>query len=80
VTRFWYTLKNLHPYGLLTNTYGALAHKARQQNMFLNFMKVKLKQQTTLSWEAPSQNIVLNVFSCELTLASFDLIITIGTT
>jgi hypothetical protein len=43
-------------------------------------MKVKLKQQTTLPWEAPSQNIVLNVFNCELTFVSFDLTITIGIT
>jgi len=60
--------------------YGDLAHKARQLNMFSSIMKVKLKQQTTLPWEAPSQNIVLNVFNCELTLTSFDPIITIGIT
>jgi hypothetical protein len=31
-------------------------------------MKVMLKQQVILPWEAPSQNIVLNVFNCELIL------------
>jgi len=60
--------------------YGDLAHKAKQLNMFYNIMTVKLKQQTTLPWEAPSQNIILNVFNCELTLTSFDPIITIGIT
>jgi hypothetical protein len=60
--------------------YGDLAHKARQLNMFSSIMKVKLKQQMALPWEAPSQNIVLNVFNCELTLTSFDPIITIGIT
>ncbi len=67
-------------YGLLTNMYGDLAHKARQHNMFFSFMKVMLKQQVILPWEAPSQNIVLNVFNCELILASYDQIITIGIT
>jgi hypothetical protein len=60
--------------------YGDLAHKVKQQNMFCSLMRVKLKQQTTLPWEAPSPTIVLNVFSFELTFASFDLIITIGIT
>jgi len=67
-------------YGLLTNMYGDLAHKAKKHNMFSSFMRVKLKQQTTLPWEAPSPTIVLNVFNFELTLASFDPIITIGIT
>jgi hypothetical protein len=43
-------------------------------------MKVKLQQQVALPWEAPSQNIVLNVFNCELTFVSFDPTITIGIT
>ncbi len=60
--------------------YGDLAHKAKQYNMFSSFMNVKLKQQTTLPWEAPSPTIVLNVFSFEVSLASFDPIITIGIT
>jgi hypothetical protein len=67
-------------YGLLKNMYGDLAHKAKQYNMFSSFMNVKLKQQTTLPWEAPSPTIVLNVFSFEVSLASFDPIITIGIT
>jgi hypothetical protein len=65
-------------YGLLTNTYGDLAHKDIQQNMFSKSMKVKLKQQMALPHEAPSQNMVLNVFNCELIFAPFDPIITIG--
>jgi hypothetical protein len=43
-------------------------------------MRVKLKQQTALPWEAPSQNIILNVFNCEPTFVSFDPTITIGIT
>jgi hypothetical protein len=43
-------------------------------------MRVKLKQLTTLPREAPSPTIVLNVFSFEVTLVSFDPIITIGIT
>jgi len=64
-------------YGVLTNAYGDLAHKDRQQNMFSNFMKVKLKQQVALPQEAPSQNMVLNAFKNEIIFASFDPIITI---
>jgi hypothetical protein len=66
-------------YGLLTNTHGDLAHKDKQQNMFLNFMRVMLKQ-VALPWEAPSQDMVLNVFNGELIFASLDPIITIGIT
>jgi len=33
-----------------------------------------------LPWEAPTQNIILNVFNCELTFVSFDSTITIGIT
>jgi hypothetical protein len=43
-------------------------------------MRVKLKQQAVLPWEAPSQNIILNVFNCEFTFVSFDPTITIGIT
>jgi hypothetical protein len=64
----------------IDNMFGDLAHKAKQLNMFFSIMKVKVKQKTVLPWEAPSQNIVLNVFNCELTFASFDPIITIGIT
>jgi hypothetical protein len=54
--------------------------KPNKQNMVSRFMKVKLKQQATLPWKAPSPTIVLNVFNYEVTLTSFDPIITIGIT
>jgi hypothetical protein len=41
--------------------------KPNKQNMASKFMKVKLKQQATLPWKAPSPTIVLNVFNYELT-------------
>jgi hypothetical protein len=67
-------------YGLLTNTYGDLTHKNRQQNLFPNFTKVKLKQQMVLPHEALCQNMVLNVFNCKSIFVSFDPIIRIGIT
>ncbi len=54
--------------------------KLDNRTCIFNFMKVKLQQQVALPWEAPSQNIVLNVFNCELTFVSFDPTITIGIT
>ncbi len=67
-------------YGLLTNTYGDLTHKNRQQNLFPNFTKVKLKQQASgfATWSSkPKRGFV---FNCKLIFVSFDPIITIGIT
>jgi hypothetical protein len=58
--------------------YGDLAHKAKQHNMFFSFMKVMLKQQVILPREAPSQNIVLNVFNCELILLHLTKLLQLG--
>jgi hypothetical protein len=58
--------------------YGDLAHKAIQHNMFFSFMKVMLKQQVILPWEAPNQNIILNVLNCELMLLHLTKLLQLG--
>jgi hypothetical protein len=58
--------------------YGDLAHKAIQHNMFFSFMKVMLKQQVILPWEAPNQNIILNVLKCELILRHLTKLLQLG--